>query len=316
MSQFYVGITYSRGLQTYYLDCKKQRLTSNLQFGDDSPSQTSASTSDSEDSLSTLPFATPLRRSDFLAQNFSPSTYLSTLHNRHQTLEDLRSELRSRSQLLSKELLDLVNSNYQDFLNLGNSLHGGEEKVEEVRVGLLGFRKEVGVLMGDVETREEEVGVLLQERRDVRREIETGRRLVDYDARLREVEAELMIETAGHETIILGEEIEDSDEEEDDDDEEEEGYGVSIPKLRRNVVQYRLVLRLEKGLGEHPFVASQAARIAKVRSTLLMDLNTALRQAKSAGASGSGRVMKVMKIYADMEESAEAVKVLKTLKSS
>jgi hypothetical protein len=49
--------------------------------------------------------------------------------------------LRSRSQLLNKELLDLVNSNYQDFLNLGNSLHGGEEKVEEVRIGLLGFRK-------------------------------------------------------------------------------------------------------------------------------------------------------------------------------
>jgi hypothetical protein len=80
-------------------------------------------------------------------------------------------------------------------------------------------------------------------------------------------------------------------------------------------VQYRLVLGLEKGLSEHPFVASQAARIAKVRSTLLMDLSTALRQANAVGTSGSGRIMKIMKIYADMEESAEAVKVLKTLKS-
>jgi biotin synthase-like enzyme len=81
-------------------------------------------------------------------------------------------------------------------------------------------------------------------------------------------------------------------------------------------VHYQLVLGLQKDLGEHPFVAAQAARTAKVRSTLLMDLSTALQEAKSAGASGSGRVMKVMKIYADMEESAEAVKVLKTLKSS
>jgi len=180
-------------------------------------------------------------------------------------------------------------------------------------VGLLGFRKDVDGLVGVVGEREEEVGELLQERRDTREKIELGRRLVDYDARLKELETELMIETAGHETIILGEEVSDS---EDDEEEEEEGYGVSIVKLRRNVVHYQLVLGLQKDLGEHPFVAAQAARTAKVRSTLLMDLSTALQQAKSAGASGSGRVMKVMKIYADMEESAEAVKVLKTLKSS
>jgi hypothetical protein len=291
------------------------RLTRFLQFGDDSRSASSDNDNDDEDNLSTLPFATPLRRSDFLAPNFSPATYLSTLHNRHQTLEDLRSELRSRSQLLSKELLDLVNSNYQDFLNLGNSLHGGEEKVEEVRVGLLGFRKEVGGLVDVVGKREEEVGQLLQERRDVRTKIELGRQLIDYDARLKELEAELLIETAGHETIILGEDVSDSEDEEDE-DEEEEGYGVSIAKLRRNVVHYRLVLGLQKELGEHPFVAAQAARIAKVRSTLLMDLSTALQQAKTAETSDSGRVMKVMKIYADMDESAEAVKVLKTLKSS
>ncbi|KAI2476566.1 COG2 multi-domain protein [Pyrenophora tritici-repentis] len=222
---------------------------SGFQLGDDSRS--ASSDEDDEDNLSTLPFATPLRRSDFLVPDFSPSEYLSTLRNRHQTLEDLRAELRSRSQLLSKELLDLVNSNYQDFLNLGNSLHGGEEKVEEVRVGLLGFRKEVDGLMEVVGSREEEVKELLDERRDVRRKIE-----------------------------------------------------------------YRLVLGLEKELSEHPFVTAQAPRIAKARSTLLMDLSTALQQAKSAGSSGSGRVIKVMKIYTDMEESAEAVKLLKTLNSS
>ncbi|RMZ68104.1 hypothetical protein GMOD_00004289 [Pyrenophora seminiperda CCB06] len=205
-----------------------------MTLSDDSRSASSAE--DDEDNLSTLPFATPLRRSDFLVPDFSPSEYLSTLRNRHQTLEDLRAELRSRSQLLSKELLDLVNSNYQDFLNLGNSLNGGEEKVEEVRVGLLGFRKEVDGLVDVVGSREEEVKKLLGERRDVRRKIETGRRL--------------------------------------------------------------------------------APRLVKVRSTLLMDLSTALQQAKGAGTSGSGRVIKVMNIYADMEESAEAVKLLKTTKSS
>ncbi|EUC36903.1 hypothetical protein COCCADRAFT_33732 [Bipolaris zeicola 26-R-13] len=286
---------------------------SQFQFGADSRSGSSDDSDD--DNISTLPFATPLRRSDFLVPDFSPASYLSTLHNRHQTLEDLRSELRSRSQLLSKELLDLVNSNYQDFLNLGNSLNGGEEKVEEVRVGLLGFRKEIDGLMDVVGKREEEVRELLEEKRDVRHKIEVGRRLIDYDARLKELEAELMIETSGQEPIIVGEEVSDSDEDEDE-DEEEGSYTISVAKLRRNVVQYQLLLGLEKELDEHPFVAAQAARKTKVRTTLLMDLSTALRQAKSAGADGSGRVMKIMKIYADMEESTEAVKLLKTLKSS
>ncbi|KAL6706348.1 hypothetical protein ACN47E_005638 [Coniothyrium glycines] len=278
----------------------------------------SRSNSDSDsDNLETLPFATPLARSDFLAPDFSPATYLSTLHNRHQTLEDLRAELRSRSQLLSKELLDLVNSNYQDFLNLGNSLHGGEEKVEEVRVGLLGFRREVGALKGVVEAREDEVKGLLDERKDVRGKIELGRRLLDFDAQVKELEADLLIESTGNEAIIVGEEVEDSDEDEDEDEEEDTGgYGVSIAKLRRNVMQYRLVQRLEKSLGNHPFVAAQGPRMAKVRSTLLMDLSTALQHAKSAETDRSMRVIKIMKIYTDMEESAEAVKVLKALKAA
>lgn len=240
---------------------------------------------------------------------------MSTLSNRHQTLEDLRSDLRSRSQLLSKELLDLVNSNYQDFLNLGNSLHGGEEKVEEVRVGLLGFRKEVDGLKKVVEEREQEVGGLLEERRDVRVKIEFGRRLVDYDARLRELEEELDINATAKEAN-REDGVSDSEDDEDEDDEDDASYGVSIAKLRRNVMQYKLTQGLEKSLDDHPFVAAQAPRTAKVRSTLLLDLSTGLQQAKSAGLSGSGRVLKVMKIYADMGESAEAVKVLKSLKAT
>jgi hypothetical protein len=218
--------------------------------------------------------------------------------------------------LLSKELLDLVNSNYQDFLNLGNSLHGGEEKVEEVRVGLLGFRKEVDGLNKVVKEREEEVGSLLKERRDVRIKIEFGRRLIEYDAMLRELEDDLDINTAGKEANGNAEDVSDSEEDEDEDDEDDANYGVSIAKLRRHVMQFRLVQELKKSLGDHPFITAQAPRIAKVRSTLLLDLSTALQQAKSNGKSGSGRVMRVMKIYADMEEPGEAVKVLKSLKAT
>ncbi|KAF1918934.1 oligomeric golgi complex component, COG2-domain-containing protein [Ampelomyces quisqualis] len=284
---------------------------SQFDFGD------SRSGSDNDEDLDTLPYPAPLQRSDFLAPDFSPSTYLSTLSNRHQTLEDLRSELRSRSQLLSKELLDLVNSNYQDFLNLGNNLHGGEEKIEEVRVGLLGFQKEATSLKKIVDEREEEVASLLEERRDIRAKIELGGRLIDYDARLRELEEDLDINAAGKEPNGPDvDEVSDSEEEDEDDDEDGASYGVSITKLRRTVMQYRLIQELEKSLGAHPFIAAQAARITKVRTTLLLDLSTALQQAKGGGSAGSGRILKVMKLYAQMEESGEAVKVLKSLKAT
>jgi hypothetical protein len=154
------------------------------------------------------------------------------------------------------------------------------------------------------------------ERREVRAKIEVGRRVLEYEARLRELEEDLDINTPTKEINGDADGVSDSEEEEDEDEEDEASYGVSVAKLRRNVEQYRLVQELEKSLGDHPFVAAQATRMVKVRSTLLLDLSTALQQAKSTGQAGFGRVMKIMKIYADMEEGAEAVKVLKSLKAT
>ncbi|KAF2467835.1 uncharacterized protein BDR25DRAFT_344602 [Lindgomyces ingoldianus] len=282
---------------------------SRFYFGD---SNSSAGSDDDDD---TLPFPAPLQRSDFLTPDFSPSNYLSSLRNRHQTLEDLRSELRSRSQLLSKELLDLVNSNYQDFLGLGRSLRSGDERVEEVRVGLLAFRKEVESVRAKVVEREECMKKLVDERVAIRKQIAVGRALVDYEARLALLEGQLMVETAGNSAMTNGyDDFSDSDE---DSDDEEGSYLVSVSKLRRHVQKYLLIQEISKGIGEdHPFITSQAPRMTKVRNTLLLDLSTALQQAKSAGVSGAARVMKVMKVYADMDEAAEAVKVLKSLKST
>jgi hypothetical protein len=166
-----------------------------------------------------------------------------------------------------------------------------------------------------VGVREEEVRGLVAERRGVREEIEVGRRLVEFDERVRELEEDLEINTAAKGSG-RGDDVSDSEEDEDEDDEDDASYGISIAKLRRNVMQYRVIQELGKSLDQHPFVAAQATRMAKVRSTLLLDLSTALHQSKSAGTAGSGRVMRVMKIYADMEESAEAVKVLKSLKAA
>lgn len=289
------------------------KLTNIDQFGG------SDTSSDLEDD--NLPYPTPLPRSSFLTPDFSPVTYLSTLHNRHQTLEDLRSELRSRSQELSKELLDLLNANYQDFLSLGVSLRGGEEKVEEVKVGLLGFKKELENVKEVVSKREREVRDLLAERRALRKQIWLGRNLLELDGRLEDIEARLMVGTKTRNGD--GDEDDWDISETDDEDSEEDIQGndgagtrfMSMNRLQKLVRDYLYIKRLGSAVAsDHPYVRAQKPRISQVHDTLLLDLNVALKQAMSSGPLGKDRLIKMMGLYRDMDEANEAIRILRGIK--
>ena len=262
-----------------------------------SDTSTPAYTTDSEnDSNDDLPYPADLSRNDFLKEDFDPQLYLSTLRNRHQTLEDLRLDLRQRSQLLNRELLDLVNGNYEEFLSLGADLAGGEDKVESVRVGLLGFEREIESVRKAVEGRRDEVGTLLREKKDLRRDISTGRALLEVESWISELEVDLGVKDAVDGVI-------DSD----DADEVEDGDSM-IQKLQRHTTQYLLLLRhIERLDAEHPFLRAQGARMAEIRRMLLLDMASALRQARAS----KGDVLPILKLYADVDAGAEGVKVLK-----
>ncbi|KAF7896216.1 hypothetical protein EAF00_006230 [Botryotinia globosa] len=274
--------------------------------------------SDDEDNL---PYPEALPRSDFLAPSFDAPTYLSTLSDRHQTLEDLRSDLRERSQGLSKELLDLVNTNYEQFLSLGSDLKGGEEKVEDVRVGLLGFKRGVEDVRGKVRERKLEVEGLLDEKKSVTKEIALGRKLLEVDSRLEELEERLMVASLGRSPNGLEDswsEDEDEDEDEDQDDLAIDGVvnGTSTKKLQRFVLDYRNVEHLSITIGsDHQFIAAQQPRLLRLKNTILLDLSNALKQALSLKVEGRPRLVKIMSIYRDLGAGDEAVKILKDFKS-
>ena len=266
-----------------------------------------------EDDDNPLPYPAPLPRSDFLAPDFSPEEYLSTLRNRHQTLEDLRSDLRSRSQLLSRELLDLVNSNYEEFLSLGGTLKGGEDKAEEVRLGVLGFQREVKGVRDVVVERQEQVGRLLEERRTVRRDVAVGRRLLDIEERLVELEERLMVEPNAERQMDTDEEDEEDDDNSDDEEQavsnEARAASVALTRLQRHAQMFLLLKHLMEKVHDHPFVVAQHSRILRVRNTLLLDLRTAMKQAQKAGLPG-GQLLKFVVIYRELGEAEEAVKAL------
>ena len=249
-----------------------------------------------------------------MTPDFDPATFLSTLHNRHQTLEDLRTELRTRSQDLNKELLDLVNENYQDFLSLGSSLKGGDEKVEEVRLGLLGFAREVEGLRDKVDRQRKEVEELVDERKRIMESVQLGRRLLEIERKIGELEGRLMLaSTSPRRAEVNSREIGPS-ESEDESDEEPESNGIGITRLRRHMEQYMYIKNLvERIRPEHPFLLKQAERVLRLKQTVLLDLNSALKQVVPGGWDMGGDLLKLLGIYRQMGEASEAMQVLKEI---
>lgn len=253
--------------------CPSVFLTDSLlQFG-----ASDNSDSDFDDNDSTLPFPKPLARSTFLEPDFDPTIFLANLSDRYQTLDDLRNELRDLSQSLSKELLDLVNDNFQDFLSLGSTLRGGEEKVEGIRVGLLSFQRDLTSVRDNVEQRHTAVATLVSERRNIMKDVEIGRSLLEISEKIEDLETSLVIGT-----VVLKdfEEVEDrtydiSDASDDDASDDR----MLVPRLKRQTEQY-LVLRLLLRRHNHnqPYIIGQAKRIAGIESTLTLDLEGALKQ--------------------------------------
>lgn len=268
-------------------------------------SGTPSDNDDEDDDDMPLPFPTALSRHDFLAPDFVPANYLSSLFpgdadtTRHQTLEDLRTELRERSSAISAELLELVNANYTAFLGLGDTLKGGEERVEDVRVALLGFRRQVEEVQARVRGRGADVRGIGGELRTVRGEVEQGRRMLELDERV---------------DVLLGK-LEGDDREEDEDSEEESDVdftACSPTVLAERAREYVAIEKLANAVGrELPYVRKMEERITRCRNTLLLDLGASMKEARKAGEKGKSRIMGLLSVYRLLGAYADGVKALK-----
>ncbi len=202
-------------------------------------------------------------------------------------MEDLRNELRELSQSLTKELLDLVNDNYQEFLSLGSTLRGGEEKVEEIRFGLLGFQRDLTAVRENVEQRREKVAALIDAKRTSRKQIQIGKSLLEIAEQIEDLEANLMIAapTDGSPNGPNNQSQNVSDESDEDADE----GGASSYRLERHVEQYLILkLLLRRHSPTPPYILGQTDRIARIKSTLSLDLEGALKGLKSAQKNHQG----------------------------
>lgn len=181
-----------------------------------------------------------------------------------------------------------------------------------MRLGLLGFRREVEVLKGKVEGRRKEVEELVDERKAVREQVQVGRGLLEVDRKIEELEERLMLASKhSKDDLENGEDHELSGSEEES-DEAEEGTGIPVLRLRKHVEQYLQIQRSIARLGsEHPFLVRQEERVLRLKQTVLLDLSSALKQAAGISDENRASQMQILAIYKQMGEEHEAMAVLK-----
>uniref|UniRef100_A0A060SXF3 Conserved oligomeric Golgi complex subunit 2 n=1 Tax=Blastobotrys adeninivorans TaxID=409370 RepID=A0A060SXF3_BLAAD len=134
-----------------------------------------------------LPSAKIISRDEFSVDNFSVEAFVNS-HRQYQTLNDLQQQLRQWAQTLNQELVDIINEDYGDFVGLAKSLSGGEAKAMDVKVELLGFRREVEQTKDAMGTSSKEITRLVEQKRRLEVERKKVRRQLLFITRLKELE--------------------------------------------------------------------------------------------------------------------------------
>jgi hypothetical protein len=193
-------------------------------------------------------------------------------------------------------------------------------------VGLLGFQRDVSAIQAKVDARAAEMQSLLQEKKQYRVKTNVGRALLDIAERIEELEQRLMIPDTENPSTAAAREIPDEDSEledfsnesSDDDDsdlesEEHESAIISLKRLEHNVQKFVYIIAESEQIGQkHPFLVNQEPRLQKIKSTLLLDIDTALKQPRNPGTKGEARAAKTQGLR-DLLEAETEVNGLKQL---
>jgi hypothetical protein len=130
-----------------------------------------------------------------------------------------------------------------------------KRRLRDVRVGLLGFKRGVEDVRAKVRERKNEVEIFLNEKKGISKEIAFGRKLLELDSRLEDLEDRLMVSSLGRGVDGVDEDSwSDSEDEEGDEDElTVDGVigGTSTRKLRKFVLDYRHIDYLLDSIGEN-----------------------------------------------------------------
>ncbi|ODV82151.1 uncharacterized protein CANTADRAFT_24791 [Suhomyces tanzawaensis NRRL Y-17324] len=119
---------------------------------------------DSEPSAEAFPFPVSINRTDFKTFDQSNIDEFLYKYHRYTSIDVLIKELSALSKELNQSLLDLVNSDYDDFIRLGKSINGGVELIDSVSSDLKSFKLDLVGHASKLEQSQEAIGSYLRKR--------------------------------------------------------------------------------------------------------------------------------------------------------
>ncbi|KAI8882841.1 COG complex component [Backusella circina FSU 941] len=212
-----------------------------------------------------------IERAAFTTKEFNPDAFLSS--RRYLGLERLKSELNGHLKLLKTELVELINRDYQDFINLSTNLKGVDKEIEKLKLPLIQMETQVQDVRDHFQQVINSLEAQLDRRAHLRDKKSTLKLLLNIHESVTKVEDLLGINADINKETIKGEE-----KEEDEVIVVDDSLGKQIERV---AIEFNQMQHLVGRGKELAFVTENEWRITRIRDTLQQKLSKTLTAALS-----------------------------------
>ncbi|KAF8941953.1 Conserved oligomeric Golgi complex subunit 2 [Haplosporangium gracile] len=250
---------------------------------------------------SDFPLSTGIDRAALIAADFDTDEFLSA--RRHLPLEELKSQLNSHKKELKTELVELINSDYADFINLSTNLNGVDKMMEDLRKPLDKMKDDAVAVKSNLESVVGSLEQKLEHRAEIREKKASLQLLLNISESVAKVEGLLQI-SSGSETAPG---LRDGNE------------SISVAKrLERVAIEYNQMQYLVTKGASLPFVTNIDWRLVRIKETMSENLSTVLRACIHPSqltvdadvVSNKESLTQCLRTYALIDQTAEAEKVI------
>ncbi|KAG0367637.1 oligomeric golgi complex component, COG2-domain-containing protein [Gamsiella multidivaricata] len=247
-----------------------------------------------------FPLAIGIDRAALIAPDFNTDEFLSA--RRHLPLEELKSQLISHMKELKTELVELINSDYADFINLSTNLNGVDRTMEDLRKPLDRMKDDAIAVKANLQSLVNSLEQKLQHRAEIREKKASLQLLLNISESVAKVEGLLQISSTSEAPTGLRDTSE----------------SISVAKrLERVAIEYNQMQYLVSKGANLPFVATIDWRLIRIKETMSENLSTVLRscilppqQIEGDSSANKDSLSQCLRTYALIDQTTEAEKVI------
>ncbi|KAG0053488.1 Conserved oligomeric Golgi complex subunit 2 [Gryganskiella cystojenkinii] len=247
-----------------------------------------------------FPLSIGVDRAALIALDFDTDEFLSA--RRHLPLEELKSQLIAHMKELKTELVELINSDYADFINLSTNLNGVDRMMEDLRKPLDRMKGDAIAVKTNLESVVESLEQKLKHRAEIREKKASLQLLLNINESVAKVEGLLQI-SSGSDAAVSG--LREGQE------------SISVAKrLERVAIEYNQMQYLVSKGANLPFVTNIDWRLVRIKETMSENLSTVLRNCIRPATSESDAIAdkesltQCLRTYALIDQTSEAEKVI------